>query len=365
VAARTSDRPEQLTAGTFQLGDNSAAHQYRSILSFNTAALPNDAVVTKVTLQIKRQGLTGTNPFAWAGGNGIQVYIQQPSFGKPGLEKTDFNAAASSAGIVGTMAEPSGAVNGNVYTVQLDPSAFTSVNLGGTTQLRLQFATGTNGDKIADMLRFFSGNAPLASRPMLTVEYTQADATLPYYSVGANDGWVLESAVPGTGGSLNNGAATFQLGDNLAGREYRSVLSFNTAPIPDHALITKLTLKIKRQGLSGADPFTWSGNGIQVYIQQPSFGKLGLEKTDFNAAASSVDPVATMAELPGAKNLDWYTVPLDPSVFASLPVSTTTQLRLQFATGTNGNKIADMLRFFSGNAPLASRPVLLVEFTLP
>ncbi|MBI3153480.1 MAG: hypothetical protein HYZ21_15210, partial [Chloroflexi bacterium] len=42
---------------------------------------------------------------------------------------------------------------------------------GGLTQIRLRFKLDDNNNAIANYLSLFSGNAPLASRPQLIIEY--------------------------------------------------------------------------------------------------------------------------------------------------------------------------------------------------
>ena len=80
--------------------------------------------------------------------------------------------------------------------------------------------------------------------------------TASFTSLGVNDGWVLESGQgSNAGGTLDAASQTSRLGNDTANRRYRSVLAFNTASLPNNAVITKVTLKIKRQGVVGADPF--------------------------------------------------------------------------------------------------------------
>ena len=65
------------------------------------------------------------------------------------------------------------------------------------------------------------------------------------HSQGANDGWVLESGEnTNVGGALNSTGTTFSLGDNASRKQYRSILSFNTASLPDNAVISSATLRL-------------------------------------------------------------------------------------------------------------------------
>jgi hypothetical protein len=77
----TSSIGGTLNAGaiTFNLGDDALNRQFRSILSFNTSGLPDNAVIKKVMLKIKPQSLVGVNPFTTHGG--LMVDVRKPFFG--------------------------------------------------------------------------------------------------------------------------------------------------------------------------------------------------------------------------------------------------------------------------------------------
>jgi hypothetical protein len=155
------------TAATFLLGDTDSKQQYRAILSFNTASLPNNAVITRVLLKIKRQGVIGTNPFTTHGK--IAVDIRMGAFSNStALQPTDFQAAANKPGVGAFVNNPQA---GGWYVTSLSRAAFPFVHRGGLTQLRLRFQVDDDNDAVADLLRFYSGNAPAASRPVLLIEY--------------------------------------------------------------------------------------------------------------------------------------------------------------------------------------------------
>ena len=42
-----------------------------------------------------------------------------------------------------------------------------------------------------------------------------------------------------------------------------------------------------------------------------------------------------------------------------------TQIRLRFKLGDNNNAVANVLGLFSGNAPAASRPQLVITYSVP
>jgi hypothetical protein len=151
----------------FYLGDDAQDRQYRAIISFNTSTLPDDAVITKVTLKIKKQGLTGSNPFSTH--QGLLVDIKKPYFGAAlALAVHDFQATANklAVGTFGTV--PSS----GWYSVTLLNKAYPYINKTGTTQFRLRFKLDDDNDNKADYMKFFSGNyGTVTVRPLLVIQY--------------------------------------------------------------------------------------------------------------------------------------------------------------------------------------------------
>jgi len=184
-----------------------------------------------------------------------------------------------------------------------------------------------------------------------------------FTSIAAQDGWVLESSEnSNAGGALNASAIIFQLGDDASNRQYRAVLSFNTARLPDNAKISAVVLQIKQLGDSvGLNAFDVLGN-LLVDIRKGFFGSSSaLQLTDFNATAT-----ARRAGVFSKISLDaWYSATLNLAGRRAINKTGLTQLRLYFSKDDNNNHRADYMRFFSGNSIGSNRPVLLVTFTLP
>jgi hypothetical protein len=133
-------------------------------LSFNTAALPDNAIIQSAVLKIRQNSITGTNPFGILGN--LLAQIRQGAFNNNSLELADFNSAPSSATIAGTFLGPVNAW----YNATLTATGRTYLNRTGLTQFRLRFATDDNNNNAADFIRFNSGNAP-ANQPELTITY--------------------------------------------------------------------------------------------------------------------------------------------------------------------------------------------------
>ena len=155
------------TFTTFYIGDDALNKQYRSILSFNTGGLPDDAVILSAMLKIKKQGLVGSNPFTTH--QGLLVDIKKPYFGNAlALAAHDFQALAnkSAVGTFGTTA------SSGWYSATLLNTAYPYINLTGTTQFRLRFKLDDDNDNTADYMKFFSGNYGTATdRPVLVIQY--------------------------------------------------------------------------------------------------------------------------------------------------------------------------------------------------
>jgi hypothetical protein len=121
-----------------------------------------------------------------------------------------------------------------------------------------------------------------------------------------------------------------------------------------------VSLKIKKQGIVGGNPFNTHGN-ILVDIRKPYFDTaVELQPSDFQAPADR-SAVGSMA---GAAGATWYTATLDPGAFPYINVAGTTQFRLRFALDDNDDHDQDYMKFYSGNAASADQPVLTIHYHL-
>ncbi len=187
--------------------------------------------------------------------------------------------------------------------------------------------------------------------------------TLTLTSTGAYDGWILESSENSSiGGQFNSSTAVLILGDDLHNKQYRSLLSFNTSTLPDNAIITQVTLKIRHAGTSGTNPFI-THSTLFVDIKKPIFGKsVALELTDFSAAPNKLN-AATFNKVPVG---NVYSAILSTSIFGYINRTGTTQFRLRFNLGDNNDKATDIIKFYSGNYTTSSyRPQLVIQYYVP
>ena len=251
-----------------------------------------------------------------------------------------------------------GTISGAIVT------GITGDNTNGTVTVSTGTGSGTirldvlDGVGIVDM-----GGQPLSGLPFTSGETYTVTESVTFRSVDTNDGHILESTeTSGVGGTLDSTATTFNLGDGAADKQYRSILSFNTATLPDTAVITMVTLKIRKQGLVGTNPFTILG-GLKVDMRKPYFGTtVGLLVSDFQAAAGRIG-VATFGATPVN---NWYSAVLTAVGRNYLNKTGTTQFRLYFAVDDNNDNGADYMKFFSGNyATVSARPTLIIEYYIP
>lgn len=146
-----------------KLGDNGmfGSDTFRTILSFDTEELADDAVITSAKLRIYRKSLVGTV-------NAIKVDIVKGYFGTgSGLTQSDYSALipyGSGATDVVTLSVP--AADNDYVEVELPASALQYINQTGRTQFRLKATTPI--DFGSDLLEIYGGEDGLYA-PQLIV----------------------------------------------------------------------------------------------------------------------------------------------------------------------------------------------------
>ncbi len=186
-----------------------------------------------------------------------------------------------------------------------------------------------------------------------------------YYSAGDLDGWILESGeTTNAGGTKNALDTTLRLGDNGARKQFKSILSFNTSSLPDNAVLGSVTLKLKRQGITGGGNPVSMLQGFKVDTKTGTFDASALELSDFAAVASKSSGPFVIAPVSG-----WYNINLSGAkgyVNKLADSNGLTQMRLYFKLDDNNNAVANFISLYSGNAgTVLSRPRLIIEYYLP
>jgi hypothetical protein len=201
----------------------------------------------------------------------------------------------------------------------------------------------------------------LGGLPFTSGESYTKVISVTYKSTPTNDGWILESSeTSNTGGTMNSAATTLILGDDATDKQYRAILHFDTSSLPDTAVVTTMTLKIKQQGsVTGISPFTFGS--LYVDMRNPAFGNSILELIDFNFAAKKVKSAVFN---PNAVS-GWFRARFNNGGKLYVNRTGVTQLRLYFSIDDNNNNVADFIRFYSGNASAGDRPKLLITYYVP
>ncbi|MEW5939279.1 MAG: Ig-like domain-containing protein, partial [Chloroflexota bacterium] len=277
------------------------------------------------------------------------------TFSEPvtGVDTTDFLPLPTGTLSGATVSGLSG--SGASYTVTVD-----IVSGAGDLSLSL-----SDDDSISDAAGNPLGGAGAGNGDFTGEAYTRYQpTTMNFASLGTYDGHIIESSETSTsGGTASSTGTTLNVGDGASDRQYRGFLHFNTATLPDGAVIVSISIRVKLLGVTGTNPFLTHG-ALQVDIRLPFFGTgMGLAASDFQSAPS-VANVGFFNPTPLAGN--WYNADLTSAAFPSLNLTGPTQFRLSFALDDNDDGGADYLRFYSGNSTTASyRPVLTVTYYVP
>lgn len=164
-SANSSDAtPEAL-----RTGDDGSNRQFKTLLSFDTSALPDGATILTATLRLRRGSVTGTSPFTSHGSLLVDLKGGTGFSGAVSVQTGDFQASAD-ATQVATMTAAN--ADGDVSSGTLNATGRGLINKTGKTQFRLSFSLDDNNDAGADYIGWFSGNDPaVANRPVLEITY--------------------------------------------------------------------------------------------------------------------------------------------------------------------------------------------------
>jgi CSLREA domain-containing protein len=263
-----------------------------------------------------------------------------------------------------SMLSQSVAVHVTVSSVSSTPTGTVSIT-GAGTNCQITLSGGSGSCNVVfyslgakTLTATYNGNATHATSSH-TVGHN-VWLMMKFLSQPGNDGWVLESGENSNmGGSRNVTATTLRVGDNAQDRQYRSLLSFNTAGLPDAATIKRVLVYVRRSSITGTNPFTTHG-GLKVDIKKPYFGAAAtLALHDFQASAN-LGGACTIGTTSTASG--WHRCTTGTGAFQYVNKIGTTQFRLRFPTGDNDDLGADVLNLFSGNAISANRPYIVVWY---
>ena len=169
--------------GEVRVGDGGVGQSYKGILSFDTSAIPDDAVINSLSLYIIRKGSNATNPFTSGAIGAATLEIKNGTFGTINIENSDFSATAD-ANNAGCF-QGSVTANGFALRIDLNEAGIAAINKTGNTQFRISFP---NTNASADYIDFNTGNATVdtnittvglaeymnSAKPFIDVKYEAA-----------------------------------------------------------------------------------------------------------------------------------------------------------------------------------------------
>ena len=121
-----------------------------------------------------------------------------------------------------------------------------------------------------------------------------------------------------------------------------------------------MTLYIRKKALVG-DPFSDLGR-LFVDVRRKFFGSSKtLQIADFGARASKMARARVGVKKVGG----WYVAEFKGASFKFINKKGSTQLRLRFQDISDFDGSTDWLVFFSGDAPRAKRPKLVIKYQVP
>ncbi len=170
------------------------------------------------------------------------------------------------------------------------------------------------------------------------------------------------SKVNGEGCSLDAAGTTILVGRGLQGRLYSASLSFNTAGLPDGAVVTSVKLKVRSAGVAGRDPLNNQQN-LTVDICRPPTLKTG--RTQAVNARVSVNCNESVGIFDKNPNSGWYTVDFLPAALQSINLTGSTQFRLRMSEPPSQGATRAYIKFYSGEAADPNSPTLMVKYSLP
>jgi hypothetical protein len=153
-----------------RVGDATQDRQYKTIVSFDTSAIPVGATIQSAKLRLRRGTVNGTNPFGSYGGLCLVDVADLGGFGgNTALAAGDFQAVAAVVAAAELTDAPS---NGSWSEGDLNADGLAAIDTAGTTQLRVYFEVDDNDDGGNDYIGYYAANnGTAANRPQLVIDY--------------------------------------------------------------------------------------------------------------------------------------------------------------------------------------------------
>jgi hypothetical protein len=161
--------PDETNSAALRAGDFDFDLQHKTILSFDTSSIPDNATIVAATLRLRRGTVVGTNPFTTHGTCFIDIKGAGGFGGSTNLQTGDFQAPADATQI-GIMSDAPN--DGDWSSGALDANGLAVIDKTGITQFRIYFSLDDDDNGASDYIGWYSGdNATPANRPVLELIY--------------------------------------------------------------------------------------------------------------------------------------------------------------------------------------------------
>jgi len=161
-----------LMLGDYYDHGTSTNYSERSVLSFDTSALPDDCTVLMAKLVLTRGNSCGEQPFTWDP-NTCYIDVNSPCMGSSTtLQDSDWSAV-SSATAVAQFKDGDPGDEQPMESDSFNPAGMNAINKTGKTQIKVYFSKESDGDTTSDLLGFYSGDWPgdVSKKPRLIIQY--------------------------------------------------------------------------------------------------------------------------------------------------------------------------------------------------
>ncbi len=177
-----------------------------------------------------------------------------------------------------------------------------------------------------------------------------------------SDFWVQEcSGKSGESCFIKTEETSLMVGKGFEGKQYQSILAFDTSGLPEQAIITSVKLKLKVTGVTGFNLVKHQNKLILDLCS--SRGQEGARHLTMELS-NGLNCIDNVGNFEKDTNDSWYTVDLHQDAIHSFDLSGITRFRLRISNIENMRTERAYALFDRGISDISDGPVLLVRYTL-
>jgi exo-beta-1,3-glucanase (GH17 family) len=176
-----------------------------------------------------------------------------------------------------------------------------------------------------------------------------------------SDFWVQEcSGKRGVHCVINTDETFLMVGKGLGGKQYRSILAFDTSGLPEQAIITSVKLKLKMTGITGFNLANHQNKLILDSCTSRSREAALHPTMELDNGLACIDNVGSFEK---GTNNGWYTADLHQDAIHAFDLKGVTRFRLRISNVENMRSERAYALFDRGISNGLNSPVLLVRYT--